>query len=127
MLNKSNNFLLIEHFIDKDDFFAGVFENSIFIRLSFTISIILSAILVALFLGIIWFDQIKSDSKRVIINRLFCSGCWLCIGCLFLVHLPDLSRYIFRPLPEFVCFYHHVFKNAFSQQLLILVNLIVIF
>jgi hypothetical protein len=127
MPNNSSSSLNIESFMEEDDYFAGVFEKRTFTTISLSISFTLSAILVALFLCIIWFDQIRSDSKRIIIARLFCSGCWSSIGYLFLVHLIDLFRYIIGPLPEFVCFYHLVLKNAFSLQLLIILNLIVIF
>ena len=127
MSNNSSSSLVIESFMEEDDYFAGVFEKRPFTVISLSISFTLSAILVALFLCIIWFDQIRSDSKRIIITRLFCSGCWSSIGYLFLVHLIDLFRYFIGPLPEFVCFYHHVIKNALCQQLLIILNLIVIF
>ncbi len=127
MSNSSFTSLIIENFKEEDDYFAGVFEKRPFTTISLLISLTLSVILLALFLGIVWFDQIRSDSKRIIINRIFCSGCWLSIGYLFLVHLPDLFRYTYGPLPEFVCFYHQVIKNALTQQLLIIVNLIVVF
>jgi hypothetical protein len=123
----SNSSLIIKSYTKVKDDFAGVFEKSTFTTINLLISLILSIILVVLFLGIIGFDKIRSDSKRLIMNRIFCSGCWLCIGYLFLVHLPDLLRYTYGPLPEVVCFYHLVFKNAFSLQLLIILNLIVIF
>ena len=80
-----------------------------------------------MFLGIICVDQIRSDLKRIIINRLFCSGLWICIVYLFLIHLPQVFCYLVGPLIKLVCFYHHVLKNALNQQGLIILNLIVLF
>jgi hypothetical protein len=127
MANNSSTSFIIESFIEDGDYFAGVFEKRLFTKISLSVSLIITAILVVLLLGIILFDQIRSDLKRIIITRLFCSGCWFSIGYLFLVQLVDIFRYIYGPLPEFVCFYHHVIKNAMSQQLLIILNLVVIF
>jgi hypothetical protein len=127
MSNNSSTSFIIESFIEENDYFAGIFAKRPFTVISLLVSLMITVILVALFLGIIWFDQIRSDSKRIIITRLFCSGCWLSIGYLFGVQLIDMFRYVFGPLPEVVCFYHHVLKNAFSQQLMIILNLIVIF
>jgi hypothetical protein len=127
MANNSSTSFTIESFIEDGDYFAGVFEKRLFTKISLSVSLIITAILVVLLLGIILFDQIRSDLKRIIITRLFCSGCWFSIGYLFLVQLVDIFRYIYGPLPEFVCFYHHVIKNAMSQQLLIILNLVVIF
>ena len=127
MANNSSTSFIIESLMEDGDYFAGVFEKRLFTKISLSVSLIITAILVVLLLGIILFDQIRSDLKRIIITRLFCSGCWFSIGYLFLVQLVDIFRYIYGPLPEFVCFYHHVIKNAMSQQLLIILNLVVIF
>jgi hypothetical protein len=127
MANNSSTSFIIESFIEDGDYFAGVFEKRLFTKISLSVSLIITAILVVLLLGIILFDQIRSDLKRIIITRLFCSGCWFSIGYLFLVQLVDIFRYIYGPLPELACFYHHVIKNAMCQQLLIILNLVVIF
>ena len=127
MSNKSITPLIIETFIEEEDYFAGVFDKRPFTIIALLIAIIFSIILASSFLAIIWFDQIRSDLKQVIISRLFCSGCWICIFYLFLVYLPEMARYIFGPLPNFICFVQYFIKNAMTQQVLITLNMIFIF
>ncbi len=75
MSNSSFTSLIIENFKEEDDYFAGVFEKRPFTTISLMISLTLSFILLALFLGIVWFDQIWSRNYQpVSCHRQNCLG-----------------------------------------------------
>jgi hypothetical protein len=99
----------------KTDFFDKLTENNILKISSFLFLIISCIVSIPASYGIIWFEKFGSDHRRTIVNRLVSSMCWtFIIHICFLVHLPEMFRYMYGPLPESWCFMSSVIRNDLS-------------
>ena len=126
-MDKANDtcFLSSDDNDDDVDFFSGIFEN----RLEKNISVIFSAvggsILMALVYGIIWFEHFGSDLKRTLLNKLVSSLCWSCMEWFFIIQVLDMVRYVFGPLPPWLCSCNlHLRYAIFTQQMLFMDGII---
>jgi hypothetical protein len=108
------------------DFFSGIFENrpSKFVAVAF--SGLVGLFLLPLVYSIIWYERFGSDNKRTLINKLVASLCWTCFEWYFSIQMIDMFRYIFGPLPHFVCVAQLHLKNAIFTQQMLFINGIII-
>jgi hypothetical protein len=114
LLNRSN------------DFFVGLVENRISKISSVIFSALGSYLCIGMLYSIIWYEKFGSDSKRTLINRLFVYF-WLCpMIWEATVQQVDIIRYIFGPMPKFVCRINYFLKLHFTIHALILLDFIVV-
>jgi hypothetical protein len=83
-------------------------------------------IVTILLYSIIWYEHFGLDAKRTIINKLLSSALFTCIEFVIFVQLPDIARYVFGPLPKFVCLFQFIMKNATSLQILLFFDGIIV-
>ena len=102
------------------DFFDGVFEKRLSKTFFELFAFIAIPTVVALSYSIIWYERYGQDAKRTIVNKIFSSLCWTSIEFTLLVCIPDLSRYLLGPLPEFLCWFHLIIKNGLFAKILLL-------
>jgi hypothetical protein len=105
------------------DYFASIFEFLPFKYLFVLFSMATSLLLLPLFYGIVWYN---CDSRRLIVNRLTSSICWCSITWIVFAQIPDLSRYLFGPFPQLICFWHFTLKNMIYVQIALLYDCIII-
>ena len=101
------------------DFFSGLFENRPIKVFGMVISIISSVFYVLLYYHIIWYEKFGSDKKRTILNKLVSSICAAGILWHGIVQPIEMSRYIFGPLPAWMCNFHFTLKNVIGIQFLL--------
>jgi hypothetical protein len=117
----------IQNFHPDEDYFSGIYTNSPFKFIAVTLSITFSLILIPLFFGMIWKECYGLDIKRVITNMLICYLASNCIVFITFVQSLEIFRHIYGPYPESFCFYYLILRNVVTQQLQILVLLIILF
>ncbi len=109
-----------------NNYFSGLDENRISKIVAIIFSIIGSFLSIGMLYSIIWYGKFGSDSKRILINRLFVSF-WLCpmiweaTG-----QQVDIVRYIFGPLPKVVCRINYFIKLQLTFHALLLLDFIAI-
>jgi len=95
--------------------YVGIFSSSVMI-----------VVLLGLCLGIIWYERFGSDLKRILLNRLVSCICWCLVKGMILYWSADVSSYIYRPFPEWVCFMQTILRNSFVTRLIVLFDAIII-
>ena len=104
---------------NSSDFFADAYQDGPFKSVAISITILSIFIIVPSGYGIIWYEKYGVDQKKNLINRILTSACWTGID-LYLVALPfDIVRYVYGPLPETLCLFHFMHKNAISILVLL--------
>jgi hypothetical protein len=126
-MNCSTTPWIIEDFQSDANYFSRSYESSLIKLTAVTLSITSTIVILPFWLGIIWNEQHGSDMNRVITNRLICSMAWTCIAYIVFVQSFDIVRHVYGPLPETVCSFSHVMKNALIQQLEMVLILILVF
>ena len=106
--------------------FDVIFEDRPLKFVGIVFSFVMIGIIFCLGSGIIWFEFYGSDLKRILTNRLVSSICWCTLESLFLIWLPDLLLYVYRPYPTWACTLHGIFKNAVLLRLMLLFDSIII-
>ena len=101
------------------DFFSGIFENRPEKIFSVIFSAIAGSILILLMYGIMWFEHHGSDLKRTLLNKLVSSLCWSGMEWFLIVQVMDMVRYVYGPLPAWLCLFNmHLRFAIFTQQML---------
>ena len=72
--------------------------------------------------SIIWFERFGSDKKRTLLNMIFSMICWLFIAFFIFVQVPETFRYIYGPLPCFVCFLQLFIRYSLVCMVLLFVD-----
>ena len=86
------------------DFFQVLLENNTakILCLAFSFfGIILGPIFLYI---IIWFEKFGSDKKRTLLNMFATMYCWEWIKFMLLVQTIEIVRFLYGPLPQFVCY-----------------------
>ena len=96
------------------DYFEGAFKDGHLKTISIVATLFSVFFLVPAGYGIIWYEKYGSDAKRILVNRLLTSACWTGIDMYFLIMPIDIARYIYGPLPELVCLFQLLHKNALN-------------
>ena len=98
------------------DFFAVAFQNGPLKTTALLITLVSVFFLVPSGYGIIWYERYGSDSKRILINRLVTSVCWTGLEFYILVLPLEIVRYVYGPLPEYICLFQLMHKNIINVQ-----------
>jgi hypothetical protein len=98
--------------LTKTDFYPMLLDNNIYRTISLALSIGSVIIGVPFLLSVIWFDKFGSDKKRTILNLLSCRSVYIGIMFIFFVQIPEIARYIYGPLPSFICFGQQVLRTT---------------
>lgn len=61
---------------------------------------------------IIWYEKFGSDQKRTLLNMYVSMYCWEWIKFVLLVQTIETARFLYGPLPHFVCYGQLVLKNS---------------
>ena len=77
-------------------------------------------------LSIIWFERFGLDKTRTIINMLVARVSLTKINFLLLVQVPEIVRYTYGPLPDWVCLWQTIFRDSFTLIALLHFDAIVI-
>ena len=72
------------------------------------------------FFSVIWFEKNGSDKKRTILNMLVSKVNWTMINYLLFVQVPEIVRYIYGPLPDFICYSQHLVRYVLVWSLILL-------
>jgi len=112
-VNNNNN-------VNDSDFFSGLFENRPIKVVGIVVSILSTVVYIPLLSSIIWYEKFGSDKKRTILNKLVSSICSTAILWYSIVQPTETFRYIFGPLPAWMCNFHFILKNVLCIQLLLL-------
>ena len=125
-MNNSPICFAIEDFQMDSDYFAGVYENRPFKVFAIILSIVGSIIVLPFLLGTIWNERFGCEEKRTVINNI--TGLLALSLAVYIstVQPLEIFRYLYGPLPAFFCFWFHVFRNAVTLQLAMLLDLIII-
>ena len=105
---------------ESEKYFWRVFENGPLKTIMILCSAILSVTNLALTFGIIWYERFHSDSRRTLMNRLVSSVCFQMIKWILLCQTSNIVRYIFGPLPLFVCSFQAILQFAIHFEVLFL-------
>ena len=106
--------------------FGLVFEDSAVKYIAVTVGFLFTLVICCLCAGIIWYEQFGSDLKRILINQLVSSFCWMALlGCILVV-FADLLMYFFRPFPIWFCYLNVLTRNAVIMNLFLLLDSIII-
>ena len=62
--------------------------------------------------SIIWFEKFGSDKKRTILNMFASLFCWECIKFMLLVQTTETFRFLYGPLPHFVCYIQLIIRSS---------------
>ena len=102
------------------DDFSSLTENSPEKIIFWVFSIVTSFLGPPLLYGIIWFERYGgSDTKRTLLNMFTVINCWVLIFYTFIVQIPEVIRFSFGPLPEFICLAQTFFKPYLSCIILL--------
>ena len=93
-----------------------LFEDRISKTLVIAITVAFVIILVALNLGIIFYEKFGSDKKRTVLNKLFSSTAWAVSFYYIFGQLVEAFLYIHGPLPASFCLAHMIYKRAATTQ-----------
>lgn len=104
---------------NSSDCFAGIFENRPIKIVGVSISVTSSLFYILIIYSIIWFEHFGSDKKRTILNKLVSSICACSIFWFSIIQPIEMTRYVFGPLPQWLCLFHFVIKNIVGIQLLL--------
>ena len=109
-----------------EDYFPFMTETSFLKIFSVTFSCLGILLGPAALFSIIWFERFGSDKKRTLLNLLFSISCWECAIFVFLVQIPETMRFIYGPLPDFVCNSQTLIRYSMILSLLLLLDAIII-
>ena len=112
---------------NSSDFFDGLFENRPIKTVGVFLSVASSLLYILIFYSIIWYENFGSDKKRTILNKLVSSICTCAILWFLIVQPIEMMRYVFGPLPQWICTIHFVLKNIIGIQLLLFFSAISVF
>ena len=93
-----------------------LFEDRISKTLVIAITVAFVIILVALNLGIIFYEKFGSGKKRTVLNKLFSSTAWAVSFYYIFGQLVEAFLYIHGPLPASFCLAHMIYKRAATTQ-----------
>ena len=109
-----------------EDYFKVIFEDRPLKYVGLCVSFVLILVMYSLASGIIWFEYYGSDLKRIFINRIVSSVCWIVLEGYILLHVPDLILYFYRLYPTWICYIQIILRHALVLQLLLLLDSIII-
>ena len=98
------------------DYFDAVFENRWSKWISIIFSVLGSILSICMICCIIWFEFYGQDVRRTLINRLFISADYIGVIYVGFYQQLDLLRYMYGPLPQYVCHFTDYSKFAITNQ-----------
>lgn len=107
-------------------YFCRFYEAKTSKHLIFTLSSIVNIVGVILHLGIIWYENHRTDHKSTLVSRLISVISWNTIVSTPVFQVSDTLNYFFGPLSKTVCFTSLVFRNMVKSNLLFFLDGIII-
>jgi len=106
--------------------FPSLFENTPSKILVIIFSVMLSIFNVYLSMGIILYEKHISANWRTLINYLVSQVCYVLIRYILFSVSIDIFRFVYGPLPLFVCYMHTITKTATRLQMLFILDCMMI-
>ena len=109
-----------------EDYFQAAFDDIIWKTSAIVISVPTFLFIIFGLFGIIWYERYGSDVRRVLLNRLITSICWVGLEYFFIASIIDIVRYILGPLPTLLCFCQMILKNSIHLQAVLFSDAIIV-
>ena len=106
------------HHLDTD-YFSGLLDSNAGKIISLMISCFGIVASPLVLLSIIWYEKYGNDSNRTLLNMFASLYCWAVVEFIILVQIPETARFLFGPLPGFVC-HIQIFLRSTSVTVLLL-------
>jgi hypothetical protein len=92
------------------DFYLEVFKFNPLLICCLFISILATVLSPLFWYGIIWFERYGSDKRRTLLNMVTSMYCWTTIHFFVFVQSMETARFMYGPLPEFICHLQNIFR-----------------
>ena len=99
------------HHLDTD-YFSGLLDSNAGKIISLMISCFGIVASPLVLLSIIWYEKYGNDSNRTLLNMFASLYCWAVVEFIILVQIPETARFLFGPLPGFVCHIQVFFRSV---------------
>ena len=108
------------------NFFFGLTEDKMALKLCLTYAISTSVILPIFMYSIIWFEKYGSDNRSTLLNKFATSICCCGIQYLMFVQMAENMFYLHGPLPANFCLFVRILRSALFIEMFIYLDLIII-